>query len=423
MLQKENNLSRIDMFGTDELALATIFSFLDLNDIIKCCRGVCTKWKSAASKTFISPTYTKEYFKLVVEPKINTARDCDRLIWLAHTFPNLQGIQLGVDHKKRDFIWREGIGGEDIEADTRYYNKPMQTYPTYDVSLISTFRNLRVLELKTDGLMRGRYPCLFDFPMLETFKIEQVYSKVQWDFSMLAGFPQLKELDVSIDDQIEDDISNLRILKNTLQKVKLRFCDKVSGNYMVFADFPRLTTLDLDNEMPKLCGDIRDIKSTDFPSIEDIILPYNCTFGASKIERIADAKDCMLAVYNLHKQIPSFPNKRFKLAHDSQDRYDFQGNNSFHKPPFYIDFVKAGPRKGWRWTNCCVGGDCEMNWFDPEPEEGSSKHEEYMSVLKFRYSNDVDFFKGFHGPPTEEEYGELVREKSSLYSQCTGQRL
>ena len=27
----------------------------------------------------------------------------------------------------------EGIGGEDIEADTRYYTKPMQTYPTYDI--------------------------------------------------------------------------------------------------------------------------------------------------------------------------------------------------------------------------------------------------------------------------------------------------
>ena len=306
-----------------------------------------------------------------------------------------------MDHNKRDFVWRQGIGGEDIEADTRYYTKPMQTYPTYDVGLVSTFRNLRVLELKTDGLMRGRYPCLFDFPMLETFKIEQVYSKVLWDFSMLTGFPQLKELDVSIDYQIEDDISNLRILKNTLQQVSLG-CHMVSGNFMVFADFPHLTTLDLDNEMPKLCGDIRDIKSTDFPSIEDVTLPGSC-FGAGVIKRIVDAKDYMLAVYNLRKQIPSFmKGMRWRLAHNSQDRYEFRGN-TFHEPPFYIDFIKAGPRCGWRWTNCCIGGCCEINWFDPEPEEGSSKHEEYVSGLKFYRNDNVDFFKGFYGPPTEEE--------------------
>ena len=93
--------------------------------------------------------------------------------------------------------------------------------------------------------------------------------------------------------------------------------------------------------------------------------------------------------------------------------------NYFGLLMFYIDFVKAGPCCGWRWTNCCTGGCCEMNWFDPEPEEGSSEHEEYMSVLKY-CRNDVDFFKGFHGPHTEEELGELVREKNSLYSQLQG---
>ena len=72
-------------------------------------------------------------------------------------------------------------------------------------------------------------------------------------------------------------------------------------------------------------------------------------------------------------------------------------------PPFCIRFVQAGTRIGYRWeTN--LERPCEVNWLDPEPDRESSEYEKYTEELQ------VTMNRGFHEPPTEEEYRRLRGE-------------
>ena len=48
-----------------------------------------------------------------------------------------------------------------------------------------------------------------------------------------------------------------------------------------------------------------------------------------------------------------------------------------------------------------------MNWLDPEPDRESSGYEEYIEKLRL-IESEVDVYRGFHLPPTEEEYHRLV---------------
>ena len=49
-----------------------------------------------------------------------------------------------------------------------------------------------------------------------------------------------------------------------------------------------------------------------------------------------------------------------------------------------------------------------MNWLDPEPDRDSSDYELYVDVEELRKMGQVNFYRGFHQPPTEEEYHRLV---------------
>jgi hypothetical protein len=74
-------------------------------------------------------------------------------------------------------------------------------------------------------------------------------------------------------------------------------------------------------------------------------------------------------------------------------------------PPFHICFVKAGSRTGYRWETKNFK-PCEVNWLDPEPDRESGDYGKYVKKLQ-EMNSKVEFFKGFHQPPTEEEYNRL----------------
>ncbi len=67
--------------------------------------------------------------------------------------------------------------------------------------------------------------------------------------------------------------------------------------------------------------------------------------------------------------------------------------------------VEAGSRVGYRWE---TANDipCEVNWLDPEPDRESSDYEKYIAEMQ-KINSKVDFYRGFHEPPTEEEYNQL----------------
>ena len=132
------------------------------------------------------------------------------------------------------------------------------------------------------------------------------------------------------------------------------------------------------------------------------------TAGCYEFQRISDAPDLVRAVYAFNKQRPALrmSNWYTKLYEASPDWYE-PVDDFDYPPPFYIRIVQAGSRVGYRWTTICNDDPCEVNWLDPQPDRESSYYEEYIVQLE-KIQNETDTYRGFHQPPTEEEYHRLV---------------
>jgi hypothetical protein len=282
-------------------------------------------------------------------------------------------------------------------------------HTSHDITIISNFGKLRILELYRADL-NGRYPFIFNFPLLQKLSLNYCYS-LKWDLEMLAGLPSLKELDCYYNSATTGKINSLRVLKDKLEKVRIGTCKNVEGNFMDLADFPYLKKLELFSTA--VIGDIRDIGRNDFLLLEELDLPRGVYGGdENEFQRIADGPDVVRAVYLLKKQRPALAIPETwhgLLSEDSPDWYEPEDEDE-ETPPFYIHFVKAGSRIGYRWQTRYYGGyPCEVNWLDPEPDRESSDYEKYIEELE-EINSQVDFYKGFYHPPTEEEYNRLCEE-------------
>ncbi len=385
--------------------LANIFAFLGVKDIM-CNRRVNKKWKEAVKKTVVPPA----------DFRVNSVTRFNAMRVMTREMPNLQQLSicdLGCGHK-----WSDGEDRNEAEA-ARFDN-----YATHDIGIISSFRQLRVLKLWHADL-NGRYPFLFNFPLLQklsTFRCDNL----KWDLGMLAGLPLLKELECyNMDDNecVTGSISSLRVLKNSLEKVHLRKCNNVEGNFMDLADFPNLKELDFEPFEPtNVTGDIRDIGQNDFPSLESLILPTSVYGGHGyEFQRISDGPELIRAVHLLKKQHPTLRMKYWYgfLSRNSPDWYDSAAPGlGGRPPPFYIKFVKAGSRFGYRWAayrwESSYSNPCEVNWLDPEPDRDSSDYEKYTEELQGVEREVHRFYKGWYQPPTEEEYNRRREEYNRL---------
>jgi hypothetical protein len=327
---------------------------------------------------------------------------------MTRAMPNLQQITIGSFGIRHIFR-----NGEDP-----YERRAVRTadWTTHDIEIISNFSKLRVLTL-WNADVNGRYPFLFNsFPLLQTLSIQDC-SFLKWDLEMLVGFPVLKELICCDNHDVTGNISSLRVLKDTLEKVAIHVCDNVEGNFMDLADFPHLKELNL--QWTAVTGDIRGIGENDFSSLEQLILPEDVYGGMGyELQRISDAPDLVRTVYRLKKQRPALEMQDMdqdwygKLSDDSPDWYESVEEDDVHgdTPPFFIYFVKAGSRVGYWWrTETEDGRSCEVNWLDPEPDRDSSDYAKYIKELQ-GINSRVNMYKGFHQPPTEEEYHRLCEE-------------
>jgi hypothetical protein len=305
--------------------------------------------------------------------------------------PNLQQIKLndlGHGHKYVD--------GEDPDehraADTA-------NWIAYDIGIISNFRKLRILELYNkqwnNHYLNGRYPVLFNFPLLQKLTITRVYY-LKWDLEMLAGLPMLKEFACHYNHCLTGNISSLRVLKDTLEKVSIKSInriERIEGNFMDLADFPQLKELNLLGTVVR--GDIRDIRDIDFPRLEQLTLPKTVYGGMGyELQRISDGPDLIRTLYLFKQHRPTILMKNWyaKNYDDDYDEYD-------ETPKFHISFVEAGSRVGYRWRTY-YGDPCEVNWLDPEPDKGSSDYSKYIQDLH-ELEREVYMYGGFHQPPTE----------------------
>ena len=113
-----------------------------------------------------------------------------------------------------------------------------------------------------------------------------------------------------------------------------------------------------------------------------------------------------------------------ELSEDSPDWYDpvVDEYDKYFPTPFFIRFVEAGSRIGYRWrTEGVYGGElCEVNWLDPEPDGEISDYEGYIEELQGS-EWQVKFYRGFHQPPTQEEYLGLVEDYESDSEESYGE--
>jgi hypothetical protein len=214
------------------------------------------------------------------------------------------------------------------------------------------------------------------------------------------------------------------VLKDALEIVRITQSDNVRGSFMDLAGFPQLRVLDLEGTA--VTGDIRDIGADDFSKIEELVLPSTIYGGRGyELQRISDAPELMKALYLLMKQHPSlFLDQWYGcLSQDSPDWYDWDEDNV--SPPFGISLVEAGSRIGYQWKDDAGEECCEVNWLDPIPlglkkivlvknlnpfhREESSDYEDILDALEY-IESEINFYKGYHQPPTQEEYNRLVYE-------------
>ena len=386
--------------------LPNILGFLPPEDIM-CSRRVCKNCREAATKTIVPLTNFR----------VRSMNEYNAMGVMTRALPNLQQIHIGhLEHHKYN-------DGEDPDEE---WAAITANHTTHDIEIISNFSKLRYLTIHTAGL-NGRYPLLFNsYPLLQKLRIQHC-EYLKWDLEMLAGFPLLKELDCAHNyGSLTGGLKSLRVLKGTLEKVHIRNCVNVEGNFMDLADFPHLKVLNL---CAAVTGDIRDINANDFSALECLDLPKGVYGGRGyEFQRISDGPDLVRAVYLLNKQRPTLKIRWYhhlfgKLSEDSPDWYEsVEGDPLWHIPPFRICIVKAGSRIGYRWESDMMvraargisnmhGYPCEVNWLDPEPDRESSDYDEYIEELqKIERQRQRSLFRGFHQPPTEEQFIRLCEE-------------
>jgi len=99
----------------------------------------------------------------------------------------------------------------------------------------------------------------------------------------------------------------------------------------------------------------------------------------------------------------------WSLSQQSPDWYDRRRGSP--QPPFSLEIIQAGSRLGWSW---CVRTSraqearslCQINWLDPEPSSDNSDYAAYIAELE-HIERRIGFYRGYHEPPTEEEYRRL----------------
>ena len=382
----------ITELGTDEVA--NILNFLPV-EAIMCQRRVNMTWREAAKKAIVPPTNFR----------VGSVDAYNGMNVMTRAMPNLQQLEIG--HLELGHKWSDG---EDPDPDEE---AAAAADTTHDLGIISNFSKLHILDINAyipfHPALNGRYPFLFSsFPLLQKLSF-QYCEHLKWDLEMLAGMPLLKELDCSYNRCLTGSIKSLGVLKDTLVKVTITCCDNVVGNFMDLADFPKLKEVDLEHTT--VSGDIRDIGDNDFTSLELLILPKTVYCGTGyEFHRISDAPDVARAVYLLKIQRPALVMSwEGVLSKDSPDWYDSAPADD-DTPPFFISFVKAGSRLGYRW-HTLEDNPCEVIWLDPEPDRASIGYEDYVAGCS-RIQDKIGLYRGKYVPPTEEDYlnGIEIRE-------------
>jgi len=375
--------------------LSTVFQFLHWEEILKA-RCVCQKWKQAAQLTCMPLNWSYDKFGWKKYNVLEVPReDATVLNWIGAALPRLPGIRLDK--------LLVAAGQDPEEEEIRIEHDPCYL----DLNILKNFRNLQFLSLTRLDL-NGRYPFLFQFQSLQILNVSY-NPNMKWDLEDVGrGLPNLERLKAARNPFLTGNLSSLRTLRHKLVSLILFGSSNITGSIHNLADFPVLEEVNVTETAIE--GDLSRLGPNDFLAIQSWCLGENVR-GSKDIPRISDAARLMQSLYPMKKRKSNlFLFHRWTLQDDSLDYYNRnypQRNNINFRPPFWIEFLQAGPRVGWRWTNAARFGACLPNWLDPEPQPQEEGYDEYLKMAKL-YESQVEIYRGFTAPPTAAQHDELV---------------
>jgi hypothetical protein len=367
---------REQVLGNQHL-LSKILSCIAWNEVIRC-RAVAIFWREATLTTLVPVLH----FKLE-SVAIRDLRE------IATYIPNLQSLR----YDRHDCF----ALGDDI------------------LTHADGFTNLQHLHFQSANL-RSSFPLIRSWTNLKTLNLTRNYF-LEWQLLDLSSLQNLERLDVEFNVNLVGNLKDLSVHSKTLVYCELSHCKGVTGNIFDLAKLKHLEWLGVLETMIE--GDIRNIGPSDFEALQYLSLSKQM-YGGRNLKRITDGPNVMkdLIIHLEKRGVQRIP-RVLRLTNDSPDRYDRR--NSII-PPFMMRLVTWGKRMGWRWSNGTEGGDCEVTWFDPEPQPGSDGYEAYMKDKECgEPKQENSIFKRFSEPPSEDEYVELCRKRPRR-SDSTGMR-
>ncbi len=384
--------------------LSKILSNLNWREILTA--RVCRKWRDAARLTDVPESETDDGWH-TPELYLQNRNVALALPWISDALPKMHTVNIDFGLRKTEPF---AIANGEDPAQTLVSSFPRDDGrpEPVDIRSIANLRHLQHLKIN-QGRLNGTYPWLFDFPNLRSLELSDV-GLLKWNISVLSGMPKLEKIRCIRNSKLTGNLSSIRELRN-LVELCLSGCTEIEGNLMDLGHFPRLRSISL-NSCDKIVGDIRDIGPNNFQAIEEMTNLPNGVYGGGDLPSIADAPAVMRAWGILKKRNPKiFPYTCAHLSIYSPELFVIEGLHHSRGMPTGVEFVTAGPRLGWRWTNSVGGGGaCETNWLDHEPDPSDEDYDVYIKELKDA-EKAVDFFSGFYLPPTEEE---LLRLNSEI---------
>jgi len=135
--------------GLTAEVLPTILSFLTPKEIMRA-RRVCTTWRDAAKKTLVPLT----------EFKVDSVISYNAMRVMSTDLPSLQHLSIS----RLGYYYHKYSDGEEPDEEEAARTADCTNH---DINIISNFTKLRSLEID-DAPLNGRYPVLFNFPLLRS---------------------------------------------------------------------------------------------------------------------------------------------------------------------------------------------------------------------------------------------------------------
>jgi hypothetical protein len=263
--------------------------------------------------------------------------------------------------------------------------------------------------------------------------------ELEWKLSDLSGLNHLKDIRCINNRELTGDVQDLFFsppqekepnnnkrptsLCHNLIILDISGCQQVTGRLSDFGPLPKLQWLGIARS--QVTGDLRiDICQPGyFISIQGMGLDNDKVYGAGHIDRVCDAAAVMKARHQILQHstwdTPLFP----MLVHLSPESPEYHERpeqrlySSDRDPPFSLETVIVGSRRGWRWSNY-LGGFCDTHWLDPEPtptnvdDDDDCCYETYRKeFVEFQQRQEASMFAGLLDPPTPQRYRSLCRER------------